>query len=71
MNVQYISDSEGKTTGVFIPISEWNDIRMQYPELDDNYEIPKWEREIIDQRLDAINQNPESLKPIDELLKEL
>jgi len=23
MNLQYISDSSGKTTGVFIPINEW------------------------------------------------
>jgi hypothetical protein len=27
MNVQYISDNTGKTTGVFIPISEWNELK--------------------------------------------
>lgn len=26
MNIQYISDSKGQTTGVFIPIKEWDDI---------------------------------------------
>ena len=29
MNVQYISDNTGKTTGVLIPISEWNERQIQ------------------------------------------
>jgi hypothetical protein len=26
MNVQYINDTFGKATGVFIPINEWQDL---------------------------------------------
>ena len=29
MNVQYITDDTGKTTGVFIPISDWNEINEE------------------------------------------
>lgn len=29
MNIQYISDHKGCTTGVFIPIEEWEPIREQ------------------------------------------
>jgi hypothetical protein len=34
MNLQYISDSTGKTTGVFIPISEWNELKAKYKGID-------------------------------------
>ncbi len=27
MSIQFISDSKGVTTGVFIPISEWNELK--------------------------------------------
>ncbi|GAB4037700.1 hypothetical protein [Spirosoma gilvum] len=30
MHVQYISDHRGKTTGVFIPIKEWEKLKKQY-----------------------------------------
>jgi hypothetical protein len=39
MNLQYISDSNGKTTGVFIPINEWNLLKSKFEGL---------ENEIID-----------------------
>ncbi|MFZ1455356.1 MAG: hypothetical protein WAT46_04905 [Saprospiraceae bacterium] len=29
MNVQYITDDTGKTTGVFIPISDWNSLKSK------------------------------------------
>ena len=34
-------------------------------------QIPDWQKQLIDQRLAAIAQNPERLKPIDELFSEL
>ncbi len=30
MNLQYISDNKGKTTGVFIPIQEWEGLKEKY-----------------------------------------
>ena len=34
MNLQYISDSKGKPTGVFIPIKDWNKIKEKYDGLE-------------------------------------
>lgn len=34
MSLQYISDSSGKTTGVFIPISEWNELKNRFQEIE-------------------------------------
>ncbi len=36
MNLQYSSDSTGKITGVFIPISEWNELKSKYKVLAKN-----------------------------------
>ena len=36
MNVQYISDSKGKTTGVFIPIKEWEELKAKFKELEED-----------------------------------
>jgi hypothetical protein len=36
MNLQYISDNKGKTTGVFIPIEEWEALKSKYKGLGDN-----------------------------------
>jgi len=30
MNLQYISDYTGKTTGVFIPIQEWEALKIKF-----------------------------------------
>lgn len=33
MNVQYISDTQGRHTAVVIPIEEWNSLTEKYQEL--------------------------------------
>ncbi len=30
MNVQYLNDSKGRPTGVFIPIREWEKLKKEY-----------------------------------------
>lgn len=35
MNLQYISDNRGKTTGVFIPIQEWEDLKSKFEGLEE------------------------------------
>jgi len=35
MNLQYISDSRGKTTGVFIPIQEWEVLKFKFKGLEE------------------------------------
>lgn len=54
MNLQYISDSKGETTGVFIPINDWNELKRKYfgLEYESEVEIPDWQKEIVLKRLD-------------------
>ena len=35
MNLQYISDNRGKTTGVFIPIQEWEGLKEKFKGLEE------------------------------------
>ncbi len=56
MSLQYITDDKGQTTGVFIPIQEWNDIKSRYQDIDQD--IPDWHKEIIDQRMKDHKNNP-------------
>jgi hypothetical protein len=63
MNVQYIYDTHGKATGIFIPINEWQDFLKRYKDLQilevkDEEELKSWQKEIIDQRLNDYYENP-------------
>jgi hypothetical protein len=51
MNLQYILDNTGKTTGVFIPISEWNELKNKYKDIE-QIDIPNWHTEEVRKRLD-------------------
>lgn len=53
MNLQYISDSQGVTTGVFIPINEWNALKSKYSEIEKEEvnNIPQWHKEVVSDRL--------------------
>ncbi len=35
MKLQYISDDKGKTTGVFIPIKEWEGLKAKFKGIED------------------------------------
>ncbi len=58
MNIQYISDSNGQTTGVFIPIKQWNDLKNKYNIEQEEVEIPEWHRDLVLNRLEKYKQNP-------------
>ncbi len=59
MNLQYISDSTGKTTGVFIPINEWNNLKNKYKGIDqEELDIPDWHKNIVRERLEEYRKNP-------------
>jgi hypothetical protein len=68
MPLHYVSDNSGNTVAVQIPIDEWNSITEKYAGIE---ELPQWQKNIIDQRLNAIADNPASLKPFEDLFKEL
>ena len=70
---QILKDQEGTPMGVFIPIQSWNNLIFQYPdiEISDTDELPQWEKDFIDKRLDMAQRYPERLKPVEMLLNAL
>jgi phosphorylcholine metabolism protein LicD len=72
MNLQYISDSKGQTTGVFIPINEWNDLKSKYKEIEgEEIDIPEWHKDLVRQRLDDYKKNPGSALDFDTALDDI
>jgi hypothetical protein len=67
MNPQYTYDNQGKAVGVFLPIDDWNRLKNNLP----SEELPQWQKDIIDQRLMMIKQNPESLIPLEDFMAEI
>ena len=71
MDLQYIHDNKGNTTGVFIPIEEWQMLKEKYDGLQEEElskpDIPAWQQNLV---LDRVN-NPQI--PIDafRMLQEL
>ena len=67
MRLQIIQDQNGKTTGVFITIEDWENIKRKYPNIEKaEDDLPQWQKEIIDARLLDL-KNPQKLKPIEHL----
>ena len=72
MKLQVLQDNMGKPTGVFVPMEDWTLIKANYPDVENlDTDIPQWEKDMIDSRLEAIAQNPDHLKPISGLIEEL
>ncbi len=72
MNLQYISDSKGKTTGVFIPINEWNELKSRYKDIEkEDISIPEWHKDLVRERIDDYKQNPASSMDFDAALDEI
>lgn len=52
MNLQYINDSQGNPTGVFIPIEEWRALEKRYHFKDnEEFELSDQQKNILDERL--------------------
>ena len=68
MNLQYITNSQGVPSGVFIPIEDWELIKK---ELDLKLEIPEWHKEILADRQNRYQTGNIGLKDSDSVLKEI
>jgi len=72
MSLQYISDSKGKTTGVFIPISEWIELKNKYKGIDqEQVDIPDWQKNEVRERLEEYKNNPEQASDFDSAIDEI
>ncbi len=58
MNIQYIKDETGKTTGVYIPINEWDEIKSTFNHLDEqNKDIPEWQQAEVLHRIENTKES--------------
>jgi hypothetical protein len=76
MSLQFIADSTGKTTGVFIPIKEWNKIKAKYKGIEQGeIDVPQWQMNEVNKRMKAYENNPDLAmdfdKALDDIEKEL
>lgn len=71
MNLQYILDGKGETTGVFIPIQEWLSLKKKLKNVDIDSDIPEWQKEELDRRLEAIKNGDEEFLDFDKAMDEI
>ena len=72
MNLQYISDSSGKTTGVFIPIKEWLKLKKQFDGLEQaEVNIPIWHINEVKRRLAEFKKKPDQVLDFDTTMDEI
>jgi hypothetical protein len=64
------SDNKGKTTGVFIPISEWNVLKDKYKDIE-QIDIPNWQIEEVRKRLEEYKDNPEVTLDFDSAMDDI
>lgn len=59
MSLQYISDNKGQTTGVFIPIEEWNNLKNKFKGIEaEELDISSWQLAELDNRIEEYKKNP-------------
>ena len=69
MNVQYISDNLGNKTAVVVAIEDWESIKKSYPDIENlEDELPQWQKDIIDVRLNDYYKNPADVVDFDEMI---
>ena len=76
MTLQFIHDNRGNTTGVFIPIEEWQALKTKYADLQTEeaqnvMEPAPWQKKIIDERLSEYYKNPANVADFDNTIDEI
>lgn len=76
MTLQFIHDNKGNTTGVFIPIEEWQSLKNKYSDLqnaevENTVELLPWQKEVLDERLREYYANPNNVLDFDATLNEI
>lgn len=76
MTLQFIHDNRGNTTGVFIPIEEWQFLKTKYADLQTEeaknvVELATWQKQIIDDRLSDYYKNPTDVSDFDKTIDDI
>lgn len=72
--VQFIHDNKGNTTGVFIPIEEWQILKLKYTELqkeEATADLADWQKNMLEERIEDYNKNEDKVEDFDAMLKEI
>jgi hypothetical protein len=56
MKLQLLQNSKGKTTGVYIPINHWNELKKQYKNLEELEYIEPTKEQLLEELKDAVAQ---------------
>jgi hypothetical protein len=76
MLIQHIHDNRGNTTGVFIPIEDWQELTVKYSglqksETESPNQLSNWQKKIIDNRLNDYYSNPKDVSDFGKMLDDL
>lgn len=76
MTLQFIHDNNGNTTGVFIPIDDWQLLKTKYvdlqkEEVENMLELADWQKKVIDERLDDYHNNKLNVVNFDSTLDDI
>jgi hypothetical protein len=76
MSLQFINDNKGNTSGVFIPIADWERLKQQYSGLRSEEQksgqtLPAWQRQLLDDRLAEHVADPKGTRDFLQLLDSL
>ena len=77
MQLQVIHDSNGKVTGVFIPVEDWQEFKTKYKNTELPHNAEPTKEQILTELKDAVKElnlvkkEHADAKPIQELLEEL
>ena len=76
MTLQFIHDKRGNTTGVFIPIEEWQTLKTKYTDLQKDeaenvVELAPWQKQIIGERLSDYYKNPADVADFDKTIDDI
>ena len=76
MTLQFIHDHKGNTTGVFIPIEEWQSLKTKYTELqkeeaENVTTLSSWQKQIIEERINDYYNNPNEVTSFDSTMDDI
>jgi len=76
MALQFIHDNKGNTTGVFIPIEEWQSLKKKYSDLqreeaENLIELGSWQKKIVDERLSDYYNNSSDVADFDKTIDDI
>lgn len=76
MTLQFIHDNQGNTTGVYIPIEDWQLLKTQYTDFEkeearNGIRLAHWQKQVIDERLNDYYKNNKDIADFDATIDDI